>query len=133
MDEMVFSFSDTIAGYLDFFDRTKDVYGVKTSDGRPYEIRLKQNTYAMLVRNLDEPYIDCTAQMRDMLTQGRYFFTYGVFYPEGGKHVFEAQFVVFVGRKPGDFLFERPDWWIKQINSLGDFYLEVAVRPGGDR
>lgn len=131
MNPVTFPFSDTIAGYLDSFDRGHDAYRVKTSDGRPYEVRLKDNTYALLVRNLDDPYIDCTAQMRDMLTPGRYFFTYGTFYPEAGGHVFEAQFVVFVGRKSGDYFFERPDWWIKQITSLGAFYLKAQFGQGG--
>jgi len=130
VDAVAFSFSDTIAGYVDYFDREKGVYGVKTSDGRPYEIRFKDNTYAMLARNLDDPYIDCTAQMRDMLTPGRYLYTYGTFYPEAEQHVFEAQFLVFVGRKPDDYVFERPDWWIKQIISLGNFYLKAQFGSG---
>jgi mannose/cellobiose epimerase-like protein (N-acyl-D-glucosamine 2-epimerase family) len=124
------AFSDTIAGYLSTYDRVKDAYSVKTSDGRTFEIHLKGNTYAMLVRNLGDPYIDCTLQMCDMLTPGRYLYSYGTFYPEAGGHVFEAQFLVFVGRKPGDYLFEGSDWWIKQIKSLGDFYLKAQF--GGE-
>ena len=71
MESVGFSFSDTIAGYVTGFDAAKGQYTVKTSDGRPFTIKLKGNTYAMMTRNLDEPYIDCTGQIRDMLTGGK--------------------------------------------------------------
>ena len=29
----------------------------------------------------------------------------------------EAQFLVFHGRKEGEYLFEKQDWWIRQITS----------------
>src|SRR5262249_19474918 len=88
------------------------------------------NTYAQMVRNLGDPYVDCTAQLPDLLCPGRYLFTYGIFYPQAGEHLFEAQSVVFVGRKPGEYLFERPDWWVRQIRSLGDFYLKAQFGDG---
>jgi len=125
MNEITFSFSDTIAGYVTLYDRDKDIFGVKTSHGREFQIKLKGNTYAQLVRNLGDPYSDCTGQLRAMLVPGRYLYTYGIFYPQGDGHVIEAQFVVFLGRKPDEFLFERQDWWIKQIGALGKFYLRA--------
>jgi mannose/cellobiose epimerase-like protein (N-acyl-D-glucosamine 2-epimerase family) len=123
-----FTLSDTIAGYVTHLDRETDSYSIKTSDGRPCQVRLKGNTYAQLVRNLGDPYVDCTAQMRDMLVPGRYVYTYGVYYPQAGGHAFEAQFLVFPGRKPGEYVFERPDWWVNQIKSLGDFYLKAQFQ-----
>ena len=60
-----FTVSDTIAGYVTQFNRDADTYSVKTSDGRPWEIRLRGHTYAQIMRNLDDPYFDCTAQMRE--------------------------------------------------------------------
>ncbi len=125
MNEINFTFSDTIAGYVTGYDRDADTYTVKTSDEREYTIKLKENTYSMLVRNLGEPYQDATGQMRDMLTPGRFLFTYGIFYPEGGDNTFEAQFVMFVGRRQQEFVFEKSDWWVRQIESLGNFYLRA--------
>ncbi len=125
MNEIRFPFSDTIAGYVNYYDRNQDCYTVKTSDGREFNIRLKSNTYAQLVRNLGDPYQDATGSMRDMLVPGRYVFTYGTYYPEGGDEVFEAQFLVFVGRRESEFVFERSDWWVRQIIELGDFYLRA--------
>ena len=125
MNDVSFPFSDTIAGYVTRFDRDRDVYGVTTSGGQEYAIRLKGTTYAQLLRNLEDPYFDCTGQLRDMLVPGRYVFTYGIYYPQAGDHVFEAQFLVFLGRKPGEYFFERQDWWIQQIKSLADFYLRA--------
>ena len=122
---MNFTFSDTVAGYVTEFDREAGTYVVKTSDDRLYTIKLKDNTYAQLIRNLGDPYRDATGPMRDMLTPGRFLYTYGIFYPEGGDFQFEAQFILFVGRTDKDYFFEKQDWWVKQIDSLGDFYVDA--------
>jgi len=127
-DNMRFTFSDTIAGYVTDFDRDADTFTLKTSGGQEYTVRFAANTYAQFVRNLGEPYHDATGQMRDMLVPGRYLFVYGIYYPENGGYTFEAQFLLFVGRRQGDFSFERPDWWVKQIQSLGNFYLKAQFR-----
>jgi mannose/cellobiose epimerase-like protein (N-acyl-D-glucosamine 2-epimerase family) len=130
VNDIRFTFSDTIAGYVSDYNRAADTYTVKTSGGDLFQIKLKSNTYAQLMRNLGEPYQDATGQMRDMLTPERFVFTYGVFYPQGDEHVFEAQFLLFPGRKQGEFFTERPDWWVKQIKELGEFYLHAQF--GGE-
>ena len=71
MNETHFPFSDIVAGYVTQYDKDSDTYGVRTSGGKEFTIRLKGNTYAQLLRNLGDPYRDCTGQMRGMLTPGR--------------------------------------------------------------
>jgi mannose/cellobiose epimerase-like protein (N-acyl-D-glucosamine 2-epimerase family) len=118
-------YSDTVAGYVTQYDSASDCYAVTTPGGQEFEVKLKGNTYAMLTRNLGDPWQDCTGQMRQMLTPGRFVFTYGILYPEGSGFSYEAQFLMFLGRDPGTFVFERPDWWITQVESIGDFYLKA--------
>jgi mannose/cellobiose epimerase-like protein (N-acyl-D-glucosamine 2-epimerase family) len=130
MERINFPFSDTIAGYVIHLDRERGSFAVRTSDHREFHIHLKSNTYAQMTRNLGEPYIDCTAAIRDMLVPGRYLYTYGTFYPQGGAHVFEAQFLVFVGHKPDEYLVEKRDWWVQQVRALGDFYLRAQFGDG---
>jgi mannose/cellobiose epimerase-like protein (N-acyl-D-glucosamine 2-epimerase family) len=130
MNEIDFTFSDLISGYVTQFDRSTDTYAVKTSGGQEFQIKLKSNTYAQLMRNLGDPYQDSTGQMRDMLVPGRYLFTYGTYYPEQAGPVFEAQFIIFVGRRPDEYLSERQDWWVKQIGEVGDFYLRAQFGDG---
>lgn len=125
MNKVSFTFSDTIAGYVSGFDKDTDTYTVKTSGGQEFQIKLKSNTYAQVVRNLGDPYQDSTGPMRDMLVPGRFLYTYGVFYPEASGPVFEAQFILFLGRKAEEYVIERPDWWVKQIEQIGDFYLHA--------
>jgi mannose/cellobiose epimerase-like protein (N-acyl-D-glucosamine 2-epimerase family) len=125
-----FTFSDTVAGYVTQFNKEADTYGIKTGDGATHDIKLKSNTYAQITRNLGDPYMDCTGQMRDMLQPGRFVYTYGTYYPERGDYTCEAQYLVFPGRKTGEWLFEKPDWWIKQIKKLGDFYLKAQFGSG---
>jgi mannose/cellobiose epimerase-like protein (N-acyl-D-glucosamine 2-epimerase family) len=123
-------FSDLISGYVTAFNAESDSYSVRTPGGQEFQIKLKGNTYAQLTRNLGDPWQDCTGQMRQMLSQNRFVFTYGVFYPEGGDFAFEAQYLVFVGRTPGEYVFERQNWWVKQIQSIGDFYLKAQFGDG---
>ena len=118
MNAIDFPFSDTIAGYVTNFDGQTDTFSLRTPGGKEFDVRLKGNTYARLIRNLGDPYADCTGQMREMLRTGCYLFVYGVFYPEGGGYNFEAEFIVFAGRKPNEYVFERQDWWIRQIEQL---------------
>jgi mannose/cellobiose epimerase-like protein (N-acyl-D-glucosamine 2-epimerase family) len=130
MNNIVFPFSDTIAGYVIQYDQSTDSFAVRTSGGKKFSIRLKSNTYAQLVRNLGDPYQDATGSLREMLVPGRFLFTYGTYYPEGNGFSFEAQFLLFIGRNPDDFVFERPDWWINQIRQLGNFYLKAQFPDG---
>lgn len=122
-----FSFSDLIAGYITDCDSNQETSGsfrLKTSDGREFEVLLTSNTYAELVRNLGEPYYDCTVQMKSMLVPNRYLYAYGVFLPSADQYKFEAKHLVFVGRTEFEYLFEKPDWWVKQVKELADFYLK---------
>jgi mannose/cellobiose epimerase-like protein (N-acyl-D-glucosamine 2-epimerase family) len=125
VNKLQFTFSDTIAGYASSNVSDDGTFSMKTSDGREYKVRLKGNSYAMMVRNLGEPYHDCTGQMRSMIESDRHLYVYGVYYPENNDYTFEAQFLLFDGRRVGDFVFERADWWINQIRQLGDFYLNA--------
>jgi len=123
-------FSDTVAGYVVSYDQPTDQYVVKTSGGVDFTVQLKPNTYAFYARNLGDGYADATLAIRSSLTPGRFLYTYGVFYPENGANVFEAQFVVFVGREVGEFNFEQPAWWVQQIKEVADFYLAAQFGNG---
>lgn len=131
MDNMRFSFSDTVAGYVTSFDKETDTFGLKTTDGREFSVKFSDNAYGWIVNNLEEPRQWCGQdQMRAMVVPGRYLFVYGVFYPERGGFTYEAQYLVFPGRKKDTYVFERQDWWIKQIKALGEFYLDAQFGDG---
>jgi mannose/cellobiose epimerase-like protein (N-acyl-D-glucosamine 2-epimerase family) len=124
MNELRFTFSDTIGGYVSSFDASKKQFVMKTTDDREFAVDITDTMSAELVRNLEEPYADASALVNQMLVPGRYLFAYGIYYPEGGKHKFEAKRLVFVGRKEDQYQFEKQDWWIKQVASLGNSYLK---------
>jgi anti-anti-sigma factor len=133
MNNIDFSFSDLIAGYVTKFEPqrgTDGIFALKTSDDRDYEIALTPNTYAELVRNLGESYQDCTTQISSMLVSDRYLFVYGIFYPEGSQCQFEAKHIVFLGRTENDYQFENPDWWVNQVRQLANFYLKSQFEDG---
>jgi anti-anti-sigma factor len=117
-----FSYSDTIAGYVTHYDVATQKFGLQTSDERKFLVNLTNNTYAELIRNLGEAYVDASSFLQEMLSPGRYLSAYGTFYPD--TETFEAKHIVFLGRKESEYLFEKPDWWLKQIRSLADFYLQ---------
>ena len=125
MENMRFEFSDTIAGYVTGFNREKGIFGLKTSDGREFSVKLGSNLFARLLRNLGEPYSDCTGQVPEMLVPDQYLFAYGIFYPQNGSYAFEAQALDFPGKSPGEYRFEEPDWWPNQARSIADFFINA--------
>ncbi len=126
MNNLNFTFSDTLAGYVQSYEKASDTFILRTPDERSYTVKLKSNTYGWIANNLEEPRVWTSGdQIRAMLVTGRFIYIYGIYYPEGGDLTFEAQFVIFMGAKENSFGFERPDWWIKQIISLGDFYIRA--------
>jgi len=125
-----FEFSDLISGYVVDFDK-KDSFRMKTTDGRIYTVVLGSNLYARMLRNLGEPYMDCTLQIPSMLTEGRVLFVYGIFYPDAGEeYAFEAKCIDFVGKDIKNFRFEEPAWWIEQAEQIADFFIQAQF--GGE-
>jgi mannose/cellobiose epimerase-like protein (N-acyl-D-glucosamine 2-epimerase family) len=123
-----FSFSDLIAGYVTHHNPEDGIFGLKTSDGREFKVKLSPMAYAKLIQNFDEGYPDATSNMKSMLVPGRYLFAYGVFYPDSD--IFDAKQIVFAGKQKNDYVFEKQDWWVKQINALGKFYLKAQFGEG---
>ncbi|MDJ0567978.1 MAG: AGE family epimerase/isomerase [Pleurocapsa sp. MO_192.B19] len=133
MNEIDFSFSDLLAGYVtecDFNLGVPGIFQLRTSDDREFEVLTTPNTYAEMIRNLGDPYYDCTGQMQSMFFPGRYLFAYGTFYPESDKCKFEAKHIIFLGRTENEYFFEKSDWWVKQVRQLADFYLKSQFPDG---
>jgi mannose/cellobiose epimerase-like protein (N-acyl-D-glucosamine 2-epimerase family) len=128
MGNIDFSFSDLIAGYVTSYDSATDVFGLKTSDGREFKAKLSPMAYAKLIQNFGEGYPDATGSMRSMLLPGRYLFAYGVFYHDSD--LFDVKNIVFAGRQKTEYVFEKKDWWIKQISALGKFYIKAQFGEG---
>jgi len=125
MNDMNFTFSDTVAGYITEYNRGERSFELLTSDRRQFKVYLSPSAYGRIVQNLGESYQDATPLFDRLLSLHRQFvFAYGTFYPvdqEGPK--FEAQWLVFPGKGPGLFRHEEPDWWINQIRSIGNSYV----------
>ena len=130
MNATDFTFSDMIAGYVVGTHLTSGAFTLRTADGRQFDIGISPSAYARFLRNLGEPYQDCTDRMREMLVPGRYLQAYGTFYPEAEGLEFEAQVLNFMGEAPGEFRFEEQGWWLGQIRELGDFYLRAQFENG---
>lgn len=120
-----FEFSDTISGYVKSFDQKAGTFQLETTDGRLYPVLLGDNLFGRVLRNLDEPYRDCTAQIYDMLVPGQLVFVYGIYYPQNEEYFFEAKVIDFPGAKLHKYRFEEPNWWIHQIDSICEFYLKA--------
>jgi mannose/cellobiose epimerase-like protein (N-acyl-D-glucosamine 2-epimerase family) len=137
MNNIDFTFSDTIAGYVTTTDWNNDAFGLRTTDGREYMMRLSDTTQGQFIRN--PPDIDNPEEAPPMLegsslksgiTPGKYLFAYGIFYPEHDSHTFEAKAITFLGEQVNEYHFETPDWWVQQIHRLADFYLNAQFPDG---
>ena len=131
MTVMEFEFSDTIAGYVTALDKDANAVTLKTTDNREFLLKLTPTTYGRLLRNLDEPSMDCTGQLHGLLHPGQYIFAYGIFYPQHDGHVFEAKVIDFPGNRPGKYRFEESEWWIKQAGSIANFFIRFQFGKTG--
>ncbi|GAB4215826.1 MAG: hypothetical protein OHK0012_16860 [Synechococcales cyanobacterium] len=129
MNPINFTFSDTIAGYVTAYDSATSTLTLETTDQRQYTVAFAANTYGWIANNLDEPRTWCSQdQMKAMMVPGRYLFVYGIYYPESSGNTFEAQFMIFPGKREGSYVFERQNWWIQQVNSIAHFYLQAQFQ-----
>ena len=103
---------------------------LETADGRRFDVTLTGDTSAEMVRNLGEPYADASGTVGELLTPGRHLFAYGVFYPEGGGHTFEAKRLVFLGRNVGEYNFEKPTGGSTRSDQLAQFYRRAQFGTG---
>ena len=81
---------------------------MRTIDGREFDVQLTSQTFAEVIRNLGEAYVDATGSMRDMLDRAACCSRTGSSTPRAATPRFEAKHIVFVGRTSHDFAFERP-------------------------
>ena len=123
MNQVDFTFSDRIAGYVTGFNREEQSFGMKTSDGREYQLRLTPNTSAHITQNLDEGWYDAGGMLSELLAPGQHLFAFGLFYPEGGGWTIDAKELVFPGLGTNRYRHDEPDWWITQVRSIADKYL----------
>ncbi|MFJ8083600.1 AGE family epimerase/isomerase [Streptomyces sp. NPDC096205] len=124
------TYSDTIAGYITGYEPTRDRFGLRTTDGREFTVHLGESVVSQIVRNLGDPPRDTSGTTRDMLAEGRYVFVYGLFYQEPGGERFEARTLTFPEESRGEYVFERPSWWVQQAAEIADFYLRAHFPDG---
>jgi len=130
MNEITWTFSDTIAGYVTTVDAKARTFGLKTTDDREFEVALTPASYAEVTRNLGEPFQDPVEPLENILTPGRYLFAYGIFYPEAEKLKFEAKRIILTGSDAHEFRHEGAQWWIDQIRQLAEFYYHAQFADG---
>ena len=123
MNNLNFSFSDLISGYVQNFDSAKRVIELKTSDGREYQAKLTANTYARQTQNLKEGWLDRGSQLDSLLVKDKLVFLYGTFFPES-QTSFEVNYIVFAGEENGQYRYAEKNWWIEQIDSIAASYIK---------
>ena len=82
MNDLNFTFSDLISGYVTQYDEATKMVGIETSDGRTYEGKLTGNTYAKQTQNLGEGWPDRSGDLKRLLVPGKMIFAFGTFFPE---------------------------------------------------
>ena len=124
MNNLSFTFSDLISGYVTSYDENEKLIGLKTSDGRDFEAKLTGNSYAKLSQNLGEGWPDRSGQLSKLLVPGQMIFVYGTFFPED-KVKFEVNYIVFAGDAKDEYRYaDEQGWWIKQIDQIASSYCE---------
>jgi mannose/cellobiose epimerase-like protein (N-acyl-D-glucosamine 2-epimerase family) len=106
--------SDLVAGYVVAHDPTRRTLDLRTSDGDPVRLTLDPELSVQLVRNLGEPPRSPDTDLAELLLPGRYLQAYAV-----GD---EVKRLHLLGARPGEYRFEEPDWWPRQLVELARFY-----------
>jgi len=123
MNNLDFSFSDLISGYVTNYNAAEKIIELSTSDGRPYRAQLTGNTYAKQTQNLKEGWLDRGGQLDSLLVAGQMVFLYGTFFPESEVN-FEINYIVFAGDNKEDLRYNEKGWWIEQIDSIAASYIK---------
>jgi mannose/cellobiose epimerase-like protein (N-acyl-D-glucosamine 2-epimerase family) len=122
MNNLNFTFSDLISGYVTSYDETKRIIYIKTSDNRDYEAKLTANTYAKQTQNLGEDWPDRSGQLDKLLTPGQMIFAYGTFFPED-RIKFEVNYLIFAGDGVNEYRYaDEKGWWVNQIDQIASSY-----------
>lgn len=127
MTTIDFTFSDLVAGYV--AENRGQEFLLTTVDGGSAVVFRTASTSARMVHNLGRSYVDVTDRLDELLVPGTPVFSYGPAYPEGGRLRHQAAQLVFPA-DDGGYVFERPDWWIDQIQALGEFYRTAQFGTG---
>jgi mannose/cellobiose epimerase-like protein (N-acyl-D-glucosamine 2-epimerase family) len=122
MNDLNFTFSDLISGYVTQYNESSKIVGIQTSDGRLYEGKLTANTYAKQTQNLGESWPDRTADLHKLLVPGQMVFAYGTFFPEDNVK-FEINYLIFAGDSVEEFKYaDQKGWWVQQIDQIASAY-----------
>ena len=126
METMHFTFSDTIAGSVAYTQADEDTFTLRTIDGREFDGRAHRpdvrGGHPQPRRGLhrrDGP--DArharprphALRLRDLLPGGRR--------ATSSRRSTSSSSAA----RAHDFVFERPDWWVKQVREIADFYLQA--------
>ena len=131
MDKMHFTFSDTIAGYVTTTpDSPTGKFGLKTSDGREFQVQLNDATYAEVIRNPSEQYKDPGVSVQPCsppaVSSSRTAFSTR----KAGTTSLRPSISCWSARTEHDWRFESPDWWINQIRDLAEFCFNAQFPDG---
>ena len=127
-NQVDFTFSDTISGVLGPREDAAEAAPLTTADGREFSVRLDAEPNVRILRNLGEPYIG--GSLDELAQPGRDVFATGVFYPGADGPRFDAKDLVFPGRAPGEYRFEEPGWWVRQLEAIAAFYRKAQFGTG---
>jgi mannose/cellobiose epimerase-like protein (N-acyl-D-glucosamine 2-epimerase family) len=123
-------YSDLVAGYVTSSNPSDGSFKVKTPGGEELTVKTNSATYAEQTRNLGDGWTNPPKGYPDMLVPDQYVFAFGLWYPESGAQFLEAKHLVFPGPGAGEYVFEQPDWWVKQVAQIGDFYINGQFGAG---
>ena len=128
---MAFTFSDPIAGYVKRYDRNADSFTHRDErrprvHGRADRHDATPSSCATWASRTSTHRPDARhararplrVRLRDLLPGGRRRMSRGQA-PRPSS-----------ARTPDEFVFEKPDWWVKQIAQLADFYLRAQFGDG---
>jgi mannose/cellobiose epimerase-like protein (N-acyl-D-glucosamine 2-epimerase family) len=123
----MFVHADTLAGQVVAVEPAGKTFTLRTRLGE-VQVGWSEATSAEHLRNLGEPYQDCSTTILEHLRPGGYLFVRGLFYAESSPPQWDAAHLIFCG--PAAAIADRPGWWVEQLSALAKFLLRAEFPAG---
>jgi mannose/cellobiose epimerase-like protein (N-acyl-D-glucosamine 2-epimerase family) len=118
-----------ITGHVKIIDNTKGMFELETRSGDIFEVFTSPDTYFYLIKNTDNLDRDRTDykepdRLKRYLNKDQLISAYGILYSHNGVTRYDAKTVALLGSVKGEYDFEQGHWWLNQITSFADIWVQ---------
>ena len=126
-----------VTGHVTNIDTNASMFEIRTASGNLFQAYINDQTYFYMVRNtdkIDRDRSDCNIQdrLKRYLEIDKLVSVYGILQTHNDKMRYDVKSVALFGDNKDHFIFEEGHWWLTQISSFADEWLEKQFGLGSN-